>query len=973
MTHRNEAGTPPHGEDPLGLDPRAPSRTDGASDIPPAPSLPEDDALTTGDPETPPPSPEDESFTSPVRRFPDASDEDSRTAGNGASASAFEEPALEDDPLSTGGLRLPAARRPAGDDPLRSGEFGGFSPEDDPLISGGLRRSVPGRFAGDDPLTSGEFDRRPGAAAGEEDPLTSPVFRARPEEELFKKGGLRGRPSRWGVRNEPPPSGESVNGFRQESFHQISQDDPFSAPASYDRGSAGDDQGMGGETGRSAEAGTDEDDPLTSGEFGRPGTSGMFDGDPLTSAEFGWRMAAEASGEDPLEGRRSRRPMVPEDDPLTSAEYRVPRSAELEARRAEAEAAASAERAGDAAGTAENAEDPSDGPGEAVVEAVEATEPAADEDASEDAEADERAEPKAELEVKAEPEVKAEAEAELEIAEVPEVPLAEPETPAEPEARAGDVAFAERLEALERLVELGDGRLDEELVAEASTLLERAGERMRLSGEYTVVALAGGTGSGKSSLFNAVCGLELSPSGMRRPMTSSAHACVWGHDGAGPLLDWLGIDKRFRYARAGTLGPKGEEGDSLEGLVLIDLPDHDSIQAVHRAEVDRFVGVADLLVWVVDPQKYADAALHRDYIVPFAQHASVTLIVLNQVDRLQPEEVDDCVSDLRRLLESEGLASPHIVTTSAVTEGGVDGLREVLARAVTAQSARADRLGADLDGLVERFAVLAEGGPVPVEIDEERAEGLVDALTVAAGVPAVAESMESAYELRAADYVGWPFARWAAALRRDPLRMIRLTELRDELRGAFTGPMGAQQGEVDNALHGITDGVTGDVPEPWRRSLRAAGRSNASELPEALGKALREVVPSFNQVPRWWWLVRIWQLLLVVLAVLGAVWVVLLVVYGVFGLADSPGGLLGDTGILPWVLLLVSCLVGMGALTAAACRNVVALSAARHGEKIVSTMRESLARVADEKVLTPVATELSVLEDFRAAVSDARR
>jgi len=185
--------------------------------------------------------------------------------------------------------------------------------------------------------------------------------------------------------------------------------------------------------------------------------------------------------------------------------------------------------------------------------------------------------------------------------------------------------------------------------------------------------------------------------------------------------------------------------------------------------------------------------------------------------------------------------------------------------------------------------------------------------------------------------------------------------------------MGAQQGEVDNALHGITDGVTGDVPEPWRRSLRAAGRSNASELPEALGTALREVVPSFNQVPRWWWLVRIWQLLLVVLAVLGAVWVVLLVVYGVFGLADSPDGLLGDTGILPWVLLLVSCLVGMGALTAAACRNVVALSAARHGEKIVSTMRESLARVADEKVLTPVATELSVLEDFRAAVSDARR
>ena len=34
----------------------------------------------------------------------------------------------------------------------------------------------------------------------------------------------------------------------------------------------------------------------------------------------------------------------------------------------------------------------------------------------------------------------------------------------------------------------------------------------------------------------------------------------------------------------------------------------------HRLEVDRLVELVDLLVWVLDPQKYADAALHDRYL-----------------------------------------------------------------------------------------------------------------------------------------------------------------------------------------------------------------------------------------------------------------------------------------------------------------------------------------------------------------------
>ncbi len=63
-----------------------------------------------------------------------------------------------------------------------------------------------------------------------------------------------------------------------------------------------------------------------------------------------------------------------------------------------------------------------------------------------------------------------------------------------------------RLAALAEAVELAEGRLPAEAVAAARGVTERAGIRRRLSVEHTVAALAGATGSGKSSLFNAMAG-----------------------------------------------------------------------------------------------------------------------------------------------------------------------------------------------------------------------------------------------------------------------------------------------------------------------------------------------------------------------------------------------------------------------------------------------------------------------------------
>ena len=213
-----------------------------------------------------------------------------------------------------------------------------------------------------------------------------------------------------------------------------------------------------------------------------------------------------------------------------------------------------------------------------------------------------------------------------------------------------------------------------------------------MSASHTVVALAGGTGSGKSSLFNALAGANFSPAGVTRPTTKHSHACVWGMEGAAPLLDWLGVQRRHRYARASAL----DEGEaSLTGMLLLDLPDHDSVVTGSAALVDRLVKMADMLVWVLDPLKYADASVHRRYLVPLAGHAAVTTVVLNQVDTLSPDQAADCETDLRRLLDAEGLTETQVLVTSATTGAGLDELRRVLAGAVAARRAadRADRGG----------------------------------------------------------------------------------------------------------------------------------------------------------------------------------------------------------------------------------------------------------------------------------------
>jgi GTP-binding protein EngB required for normal cell division len=548
---------------------------------------------------------------------------------------------------------------------------------------------------------------------------------------------------------------------------------------------------------------------------------------------------------------------------------------------------------------------------------------------------------------------------------------------------AAEAAVAGRLTALDEVIAAGQGRLDGELLAPAVELARRAGERLRLSGTHTVVALAGATGSGKSSLFNAVTGAEVSTVGVRRPTTGTAHAAVWGADGAGPLLDWLEIPRRHHLQADDEQGGHKQAGDvpagRLDGLVLLDLPDHDSTTVAHRLEVDRLVALVDVLVWVLDPQKYADAAVHDRYLRPLAGHGEVMVIVLNQADRLTGAQVDAALGDLRKLLAADGLGPLTVLATSAVAAGGLDGLQTVLADAVAAHRAALRRVSADLDAVSTGLAAVV-AGPARDTLDRAASDSLTAALTEAAGVPSVAIAVQRAYVHRATASMGSPFTRWLRKVRPDPLRRLHLdrangrkdagTDAGPRARTSVPAPTAVERSRVDLALRDLADGASDGLPPPWPDALRGAARSRAVDLADSLDRAVAGTELGFARKPVWWRLVGAVQVLLALAAVAGGLWLAALYILTLLRLPEPTTPAVGALPV-PTLLLLGGVLAG---LVLALLARLLALLAARgRSRRAERRLRAAVSEVAEELVLVPVRAELAAYGALRSAVARLAR
>ncbi len=539
--------------------------------------------------------------------------------------------------------------------------------------------------------------------------------------------------------------------------------------------------------------------------------------------------------------------------------------------------------------------------------------------------------------------------------------------------RRGD-RLEERVAGLQQAAEASRGRLDDEVVDHAEAVVRRAGTRLRLAGGHTVVALAGATGSGKSSTYNALVGLDIAATGVRRPTTSHAASCTWGEDPATELLDWLEVPPRHRVVRDSMLDDAvRDDHAALEGLVLLDLPDHDSTEVAHHLEVERLIAMTDLMVFVLDPQKYADAALHRRFLAPMATHRDVMLVVLNHVDRVPAERRDAVMGDVRRLLALDGLEGVPLLATSARTGEGVAELRGEIATRVRDKAASRARLAGDVSDAADRLGA-ATGSAEPRELRDKDRRGLHDALADAAGVPVVVDAVSRATTVRGRQATGWPVTAWLSRFKPDPLRRLHLDrrtsgkDLVVAARSSLPGPGQVQHARVESAVRGLSDTVGQGLSPDWSRSVRRASTSRFEELDDRLDRVASTTDLGMDGLPAWTRGVRLLQWVLLVAALVGAVWLGALAFLAYLQLADLAAP--NYQGLpVPTLLLLGGVVLGIGlALLSRLLIRLTARSRARRAEK---RLRVGVVEVAEDLVVGPVRAELAAhrqaVEGLRAA------
>lgn len=389
----------------------------------------------------------------------------------------------------------------------------------------------------------------------------------------------------------------------------------------------------------------------------------------------------------------------------------------------------------------------------------------------------------------------------------------------------------ELIDLHDRLVAACSGVVDVGTLEAEAEVGRAARRRYGYLGETTVVALAGGTGSGKSSLLNAIAGEEVSPPGARRPTTSEPVAWIPSNPepGVTRLLDDIGVVKRVGQ----VIHP---------WLAIIDLPDTDSVVEDHRQTVDRLLPLVDAVVWVLDPEKYQDARLHRDHIRPHAAHADRFVFALNQIDRVPTASRQKLELDLRESLARDGIEDPRIVLTAGDPPDG---------------------LAIGLDGLVEAIRGLGMASAVVSRriVDQlvDSADRLVASSGGGTGTGFVPRWTEARNQVAAsvADAVDGDLRRTAAAVAsRDAAAVSSWFGRRD----------------VASAVEAAGTAVPAGVSEPIDRLLDATGRSldpvSRAALVETAGEVDDEIAAvavavgvttsvSLPQPPAWWSRVRL--------------------------------------------------------------------------------------------------------------------
>src|SRR5688500_2244576 len=171
------------------------------------------------------------------------------------------------------------------------------------------------------------------------------------------------------------------------------------------------------------------------------------------------------------------------------------------------------------------------------------------------------------------------------------------------------------------------------------------------------------------------------------------------------------------------------------------------------------------------------------------------------------------VSDVRRLLDQDGLGGVPVYGVSARHKIGTEELKAEIARRVADKKLTRTRMAADLKVAAERLDE-ATGRATGRGLPKQRVAALEDAFAEAAGVPTVVAAVEESTRLRANRATGWPVTSWLSRLRPDPLKRLHLDlgaagkQLTGRARTSVPAPTQVQRARVDTEVRALADEVT---------------------------------------------------------------------------------------------------------------------------------------------------------------------
>ncbi|MDY5589665.1 MAG: GTPase [Arcanobacterium sp.] len=537
------------------------------------------------------------------------------------------------------------------------------------------------------------------------------------------------------------------------------------------------------------------------------------------------------------------------------------------------------------------------------------------------------------------------------------------------------VDIEQGVDALEKALVLSAQYCDAPERERAHEVLLHVGERARFGIETTVVAFAGGTGAGKSSLMNALLDGNYARVAATRPTTRVAQAVSSAP--APGLLDYLAVPERVvapgLVEMFTGLKTRGKHARARK-IVVLDLPDIDSEVEENRIIAQRLVQRVDVLIWVLDPQKYADAIVHEQYLRTMRSVAGSALVVLNQIDLVPAAQRESVVADVQRLLQADSFTA-EVETTSALTGEGIERIRARLNSLVKAKSAMAQRLAGEIRGAAEalRAATVRDGGGEPAS-GTPSPTAMSAALAQAVGVEAVARAARDSYQIRGQRATSWPVLRGVHSRRVDPLAQRHLagaalpeagTEL---LLGGVVPAQGASTAAGRAAVSTYVRAATAQLPHAWAVHVRAHMATGAADFFAGAQSLFQEMPVAYRRRPLWWTTANLVQWLALMAAVLGGVWLILWNLAGFFQLA-WPAPPAWGVASLPVVLLAGGLLAGWG--LAVLCVPLVNCGARRTQHRVQRALERTVEKRVQAVIVEPLMAHLERYREFWKALERA--